>query len=1284
MAIKISYFLLFWCLFFQGNIFGQQGLLDTTFNTVDDGLQGDGFDGAVRTVALQSDGKLIVGGDYLYFNGIALPYLSRLKPDGMVDTSFNLGSGFNGKVYSTLIQTDGKIIVGGSFTNYNGTAIGRLIRLNSNGSLDTTFNTGLGVTNSIVYSVAQQADGKTIAVGSFTKYNITNINRVVRILTDGSIDPTFVIGTGASGLVAEVKVQTDGKIIIVGSFDSFNGVMCNKIIRLNTNGSIDTSFVTGSGFNDNISALAIQSNGRILLGGVFTTYNGMSANRIVRLNASGSVDVSFTSGTGFSNSGVNVIKVVANGSIMVGGSFSQKYNGSFVNRLVLLSSTGMIVPVFDIGAGPSSAAINTLENAADGSWFVGGSFSVFESQNQGRLAKLDADGTLDVAYLTSGLGFDNSVYKVLALPDNKTMAFGGFTRFNGMNSPRVTRLQEDGTLDPTFNTNAAGPNNIVRSAIVQQDGKIVMAGSFTSYNGINANRITRILSDGAIDPTFVIGAAANNQIYALAIQPDGKIIIVGSFTLYNGSVANRVVRLLPTGTIDASFNVGAGADGIVEAVLVQSDGKIIIGGRFSNFNGSSHNRIARLNTDGSLDTGFSVGLGFDKNVYALAVQSNNKLIVGGIFLTYDNSAAKRIVRLNVNGSLDTSFLMGTGLSNGEVRSLLVQPDNRIILGGTFSDTYNGISVKRMARLLLDGVYDTTFSIVLNSTLFSSCITSDHKVIIGGDFNSVSGVSKHRVARIKLCTNSSVWNGSLWDNGFPSEDKTLVFNNSFTGLSTFTACSCIIASNKTVTIPDGNSLSLLFDYSGSGTLVLENNAVLYQSDDAIVNSGTVQLKRKTTPIFKYDYTYWSSPVANQSLFNTSPKTLSDKFYSFNSSSNDWLIEAPNKIMEAAKGYIIRGPQDFSTVTRAIYEASFKGVPNNGEKTIAIGPAFNLIGNPYPSAIDLDVFLNENNALIRGAVYIWSHNTPVTNNLYSSDDYAVYNLLGGVGTRASKSFGVSNFRPDGKLASGQSFFVRATSGGGIAKFNNKMRLKGQNSNFFKMDSAQNQKKGTAIEKHRAWLNMYNADGVFKQILVGYMAGASNGYDSFFDGTTFNANKYIDFYSICEEKKLVIQAKGIPFNNQDEITLGYKTTVGGSYSIDLEETNGELKEQGIYIIDKLNNLTHNLKQSPYNFSTLKGTFNDRFLLHYMDRKLVTDSIDKKDTDILIYTKNRQLQINSSVEYLDKIIVYDVSGKKLYKKNDINSTNFVISNLQSDHQVVLITIFLENGSVVLKKILY
>jgi hypothetical protein len=159
----------------------------------------------------------------------------------------------------------------------------------------------------------------------------------------------------------------------------------------------------------------------------------------------------------------------------------------------------------------------------------------------------------------------------------------------------------------------------------------------------------------------------------------------------------------------------------------------------------------------------------------------------------------------------------------------------------------------------------------------------------------------------------------------------------------------------------------------GTLVLENNASLYQSDDEIVNTGTIKIKRKTKPILKFDYTYWSSPVANQSLFTLLLK-LSNKFFSFNPNTNSWLTEVSSKTMVTAKGYIIRGPENSLQQPEQLMKL-VSGDPNNGEKTVLLGPAssFNLIGNPYPSAIDIDLFLKENAALVKGTVYLWSHNT-----------------------------------------------------------------------------------------------------------------------------------------------------------------------------------------------------------------------------------------------------------------------------------------------------------------------
>lgn len=1283
--IVARYFAIFFVFLFSNVAFSQQGKSDVTFNTYDDGLLGDGFDGIVRTVALQTDGKLIVGGEFSNFNGAATPFLCRLLSDGSKDLSFNLGSGINGKVYCSLIQPDEKIILGGSFTNFNGTNVGKLIRLNSDGSRDVTFNSSQGTTTNTIYACDLQSDGSIIIGGSFTNYNGVASPRVARILPNGNLDSTFAIGVGASSLVEEVHIQQNGKIILGGSFLSFNKTPCGKIIRLNTDGTIDATFLQGEGFNGDISALTTQPDGKILVGGSFLDFNGVTASKIIRLNPDGTVDSSFISGLGFSNGVVEVIKVNAAGSIMVGGSFTGTYNGTDVNRVIFLDSSGLINPGFDIGSGPSTGTVNALTEDVAGSFYVGGSFTVFDSQTQGRLARIDGAGTLDFGYLTAGVGFDSSVLKVIVLSDNKTMAFGNFTKFNGTICNRITRLSEVGTIDSSFNSSGTGANNSIKTAVLQTDGKVVFAGVFTNYNGVVRNRIARILANGEIDATFSIGAGFNNKVYGLALQPDGKIIVTGNFTSYNGVLMNRIVRLFPDGTLDSSFTIGSGADAIVDCILLQPDGKIVLGGQFSFFNGISYNRMVRLNTDGSIDLGFSVGVGFDKNVYALVLQSDNKLIVGGTFLNYKGVSAKRLLRLNSDGSLDTSFATGLGFSNGEIRTILVQPDDRLLIGGTFSGTYNGTAVKRMVRLLANGIYDTTFSVNLNNTLYSICFTPNYKVMIGGNFNSVSGVTKHRVARLKLCTNSSNWNGISWSNGMPSAEKTLSFNENYTASATVNSCSCTISSGKTVTIPDGNTLGLVFDYSGSGTLILENNAALYQSEDQVSNSGIIRLKRKTTPILITDYTYWSSPVSSQKLIDVSPDTPSDKFYSFDAFRDSWANEIATNAMTVGKGYIIRGPQTFSETVAARHEAVFIGVPNNGEISVPINvtDTSNLIGNPYPSAINADLFINRNKEIMDGTIYLWTHNTAITKNVYTSDDYAVYNLLGGVGTSAATNSGVNNTIPDGKIASGQSFFVTSINGGGSAVFNNSMRVVGQNASFFKSSSPK-KVKSNEIEKHRMWLNLTNTEGAFKQILIGYATGATNDFDSSFDGESFDGNQYLDFYSINQDKNLVIQGRALPFEEIDEIRLGFSSKLEGTFKINIDQTDGILANKNVFIEDKLNNSIVDITDESYAFTTVMGTFDDRFVLRYIDKTLTSDEFVKDNESILVSSKNKQLQINSTKESIDEVTIYNLAGRKIYQKKEINAADLSVFNLLVGHQIVLVKIVLQDGYSVTKKVMH
>lgn len=1288
MIKKIHYLtFLILILSFSENLFAQQGKVDVTFNTKDDGQNGDGFNAAVRTLLLQQDGRLIVGGDYLSLNGFPVSYLTRLNPDGSIDDSFNTGTGFNGKVYASYLQVDGKIILGGSFTSYKGINVGRLIRLNPDGSYDDSFNTSVGATSGIVYDIALQSDGKIIIVGSFIKYTNTTVNRVARLLPNGTLDSSFLTGSGSGLNVTHALITSDHKIILTGNFTQFNNISAKRIIRLKENGTFDSDFNSGTGFNGDVNAIALCQDGKMILGGDFTTYNDITANRIICLNEDGSRDENFQMGTGFSKEGVQVLKINTKGEIMVGGSFTGFYNNSEANRLFFLNANGTPKADFDIGAGPASASVLSLESDDEGSWFVGGSFSVFDGLNQGRLAKISSEGEHDIAYLSSGVGFDNSVLCVLPLSDKKTIVGGNFKKFNGEKTSRITCLLEDGSVDATFNPEKLETNNLVKTIALQADGKIVVGGNFTKYNDIAINRIVRINRTGQIDNSFNVGEGCNGQVYSLAIQNDQKILVAGNFTRYNGSSINSgriIIRLLSDGSRDPTFNTGSGADGIIDIILLQADEKILVGGRFKTFNGLPSSGLIRLNSDGSIDTSFNIQNGFDKNVYAIAVQSDGKIIVGGSFLTFNGISQKRILRLNADGSLDTTFESGTGFNKGDVRVILIQPDARMLVGGAFSGSYKNVTASRLIRLMPSGAYDNSFNAALNNTLFAMNFTIDYKLLTGGNFNAISGVSKHRIARLKLCVNTTIWDGISWSNGFPSEGKDVYFKEDYPNLSSANICGCTIDQGKKVVLLEKNTLGIDFAYTGLGTLIVENSASLYQSDDEIINTGIIHLKRKTKPVMRYDFTYWSSPVEGQKLIDFSPETLADKFFWFDPIQG-WTGNYNGTItMIPGHGYNIRAPQSFSLTDRAMFEGTFKGVPNNGkvEVNFETENRYHLVGNPYPSAISADAFIKYNSGKIKGAIYFWTHNQPPQNYVYSSEGFAAYNLLGGVGTRSSLNSGVSNEAPDGTIATGQGFFVKSNTVG-VLEFNNSMRILGKNTTFFK-PAKNSETQENKDDKYRFWLNLTDKNNGFVQILLGYADEALNSFDLNYDAEVLSSDQIVDFYSIAESKKLSIQGRAKPLDENDSIVLGYKAKTKGTFYIEIDHQDHFFDNITVFLVDKTLNKIHNLSEGSYEFYSDSGTFNNRFSIVYTNNFLGIQTNTKDLNDTFISVKNHIITVDSLVENLKTVEIYDVSGKQLYKREHIENNKVVIQNLISSHQVLLVKVLYENGDSTSHKIIF
>ena len=730
---------------------------DPTFNPIDVSFgDSEGANSYIYTSALQSDGKIIIGGTFSTYNGTARSKISRLNTDGSLDTTFNSGTGANSTVQTTAIQPDGKIIIGGYFTSYNGLATNRIARLNIDGSLDATFNVGTGA-NSGVFATTIQSDGKIIIGGYFTSYNGDTINRIARLNTDGSLDTSFDPGAGANNGVLTTALQPDGKIIIGGYFTSYNGIARKGIARLNDNASVDTTFNPGTGVNGStpvIYSTALQFDGKVIIGGDFSSYNGTATNRIARLNSDGNIDTTFNLGTG-PDYGIRTIAIQPDGKVIIGGSFNS-FNGLVRKSVVRLYANGVLDSAFNpvTGAPASGNPVYTSILQPDGKIIIAGQFYYINNIEKTGIARLYVDGILDGTFNPSK-GTRGYVYSTAIQSDGKIIIAGGFTSYNDTIKKCIARLNIDGTLDPTFNSDI-GANGSIKTITIQSDGKIIIGGNFTSYNGTARNRIARLNTDGTLDTSFNPGTGVNGStpnIYSTALQSDGKIIIGGVFDSYNGTTKYSFARLNTDGSLDASFNAGTGVGGTgkyINTITIQPDGKIIIGGSFASYNGTASKCIARINPDGTIDGTFNVGTGVNYSLHTTAIQPDGKIIIGGNLDSLNGIAINSIARLHADGSIDTTFNSGTGTGgiNKYIYTTTLQTDGKIIIGGEFI-SYNGVARNYLARLNTNGTLDTTFSTGIGPSSFirTTALQLNGKVIIGGEFTSYNGIFIKGVARI---------------------------------------------------------------------------------------------------------------------------------------------------------------------------------------------------------------------------------------------------------------------------------------------------------------------------------------------------------------------------------------------------------------------------------------------------------------------------------------------------------------------------------------------------------
>lgn len=572
---------------------------------------------------------------------------------------------------------------------------------------------------------------------------------------------------------------------------------------------------------------------------------------------------------------------------------------------------------------------------------------------------------------------------------------------------------------------------------------------------------------------------------------------------------------------------------------------------------------------------------------------------------------------------------------------------------------------------------------------------------------------------KIATGISekTWSGTNWSgDGLPptSSQKVIIDGNltlpytiDATTYTELEACECQINSGKKLIIGNnfGTTPAVLVSQgaiTNGGEITINNNSSLVQVNDDVINTGNISVTR-IAKASQYDYIYWSSPVADfpiNSIPNSHRYEWDTKILNPKGTEGNW-VNPTTADMTKGKGYIVRAsngksiPEDLSV--------TFTGIPFNGTFTFPISrgstagtnDCWNLIGNPYPSAIDADLFLDDN-PNIEGSVRIWTHGTPpkadndqpfyqdFTYN-YSEDDYIIYN-----GTAVLPPHGF-----DGQIASGQGFFIRMLEDGetdvlpptsteiaaiSSITFKNAYRRANDdsmldNSQFYKNSSANKNR-----EKSRIWLDLIASNNQISKTVIGYVIGATLAKDRLYDALI--EVESFKIYSLINALKQAIQGRPVPFDNNDLVPLGIFIEKEGVYKIAISAADGLFSNnsQSIYLEDKLLNIIHDLRNLPYQFSSGKGIFNERFVLRYTNEFLTNEEFVKSN-QLVITINHSQITIASKAEVITKIQIFDMLGRKIYNKKDVNSNIYSISNLVKN-QVLIVKARLVNGEEISNKI--
>ncbi len=750
--------------------------LDVNFSS---GLLAAG--GIVQAAIKQPDGKVIISGDFHLFNGQASARVARLNADGSPDLSFRAqaGSGPDGTILSLALQADGKILLGAQYrmTSYNGQPVQSIVRLNPDGSLDSSFGAGGTLwQGGFIGAIAVQADGKILVAGNASStFNGQPTKGIIRLLPSGQLDTSFAIGTGlllangGGGFIIKLLVQPDGAILAGGQFSSFDGQSRPLLVRLLPSGSLDTSFASLASVtptNGYLADIARQPDGKLVLGGDYLTGTNSNGIDMIRLLPNGTLDPTFSSNQ--SHSFVASVSVRPNGTILAAGSFAT-FGGSPRGGLVRLSSTGAVDPTFATGGGTPSLIL-TLVELNNGQLMAGGGISRFDGQPANGLVRLTTAGGLDASYPGSlDLVVGNG--QLTALNNGQLLLNGLFTTIGGQavnyptgNGPHFFLLNANSTYNsqpalPAPSPRAAG-GTYYYDVMPQADGTYFAAYQSTD----SAMQVRHILGNGTFDAAYASVLVQFNPTNAggypsccggITFKPHagGGLLVRGAFYKIDGQPRRYLARLNADGTLNPQFapptnavwqvpNVGVGnTAGFRDAYGLANGQTLVL------WNDNTRSYLVRLHVDGSLDNTFSIGTGGGANaLFSVLPLAGGKILVTGSFTVFGGQAAPYgVVRLLANGTPDASFTAASAADNA-----VEQPDSKLVAvapGAT-------IQRQRLLRFNTDGSLDTGFQVLIvgNESYRPAAARvylqpGSNALLLTGDFTSVDGQPRFGLARV---------------------------------------------------------------------------------------------------------------------------------------------------------------------------------------------------------------------------------------------------------------------------------------------------------------------------------------------------------------------------------------------------------------------------------------------------------------------------------------------------------------------------------------------------------